>query len=197
MVAPRGVARKGLGTSRSPGLLGRGAILLCMDAAALIDRLGRLPGALDALLAGLRDVDWRHRPPRGGWSILEILGHLLAEELEDFRARLEATLTDPLQPWPPLDPEGAVVERRFNEAQPQEVLRRFREERARSVAWLRALEDPRWDVVHPHPKPPPLHAGDLLASWAAHDARHLEQIAKRLHALAARDGAPYEVGYAG
>jgi hypothetical protein len=42
-----------------------------------------------------------------------------------------------------------------------------------------------------------MRAGDLLASWAAHDARHLEQIAKRLHGLAARDGTPYSVAYAG
>jgi hypothetical protein len=37
----------------------------------------------------------------------------------------------------------------------------------------------------------------LLASWAAHDALHLRQIARRLHGLAARDAGPYGVAYAG
>lgn len=168
-----------------------------MDAHALIARLERLPAALDALLVGLPEADLRHRPPAGGWSIVEVLGHLLAEETDDFRPRLRLTLEDPFQPWPRLDPERTVEERRFQEAAPADLLRGLREERARSVAWLRALPAPRWDLAHQPPKPPPLCAGDLLASWAAHDARHLEQIAKRLHALAARDGAPYDVGYAG
>jgi hypothetical protein len=42
-----------------------------------------------------------------------------------------------------------------------------------------------------------VHAGDLLASWPAHDARHLAQMARVLDALAARDGAPYSTDYAG
>lgn len=160
-------------------------------------QLERTPNALAGLLAGLSDADMRFRPPAGGWSILEVVGHLLAEEVEDFRARLESTLADPLQPWAPIDPEGSVAARKFNEASPRDVLANFREERARTMTWLRGLRDPRWDAAHTHPKLPALHAGDLLASWAAHDARHLQQIAKRLHALAARDGAPYSVEYAG
>jgi hypothetical protein len=168
-----------------------------MDAPALIARLERLPATLEALLLGLPDADWRYRSKPGAWSILEVVGHLLAEETDDFRARLRLTLEDAKQAWPRIDPEGAITERKFQDEEPAVLLARFCDERARSIAWLRSLRAPRWDVSHLPPKPPPLHAGDLLASWAAHDARHLEQIAKRLHALAARDGAPYEVGYAG
>ena len=73
---------------------------------------------------------------------------------------------------------------------------------AESVAWLRGMPlsgpgAPDWDRARTHPTAGTLLAGDLLAAWAAHDARHLAQIARRLHALAARDGAPYSVGYAG
>jgi hypothetical protein len=168
-----------------------------MHVDALIAMLERTPSVLEALLAGLPDGDARFRPPEGGWSILEVVGHLLAEEAEDFGARLRATLTDPLQPWAPIDPEASVAAQRYHEANPRDLLARFREERARTVAWLRGLRNPPWDAAHTHPQRPALHAGDLLASWAAHDARHLQQIAKRLHALAARDGAPYSVEYAG
>ena len=168
-----------------------------MDAAALIARLERLPPALDALVATLPDADWRWRPADGSWSILEVVNHLADEETDDFRARVRSTLEDPSRDWAPIDPEGDVVARRYQDRDPAESLRRFRDARAASLAWLRGLAAPDWTTSRSHPQTRTLHAGELLASWAAHDARHLEQIAKRLHGLAARDGAPYGVGYAG
>jgi uncharacterized damage-inducible protein DinB len=168
-----------------------------MNADALISRLAPLPDVLDALLAELPDADWRWRPAEGGWSLLEVVNHLVDEEAEDFRARVRVVLEDPSQPWPPLDPEAIVTSRRYQERDPKESLRRFRDERAASLAWLRGLVAPDWTRTKAHPRVGSLAAGELLASWAAHDARHLQQIAKRLHGLAARDGAPYSVAYAG
>jgi hypothetical protein len=168
-----------------------------MHATALIDRLEFLPPALDALLARLPEADWRARPPDGGWSILEVVVHLLDEEVEDFRPRVRLMVEDPTRAWTPIDPEGAVLARRYNERDPAEVLRRFRDERVASLAWLRGLSNPRWENSSVRPNGHVLRAGDVMASWPAHDARHLTQIAKRLYWLAARDGAPYDVGYAG
>jgi hypothetical protein len=168
-----------------------------VDANALLDRMARTPDALEALLGALPDADWRWKPTPADWSILEAVVHLLDEETLDFGARLEATLADPARPWPPYDPPARVVEARFNERDPLETLRDFREERGRTLVWLRGLPSPRWDAAHVAPSGKSLRAGDLLAAWAAHDARHLQQVAKRLHGLAARDGAPYSVGYAG
>jgi DinB superfamily len=168
-----------------------------MNPAALIARLELLPPALDALVAALPDADWRWRPADGAWSILEIVNHLADEEVEDFRARVRLVLESPSLPWPPLDPEAIVVSRRYQERDPADSLRRFRDERAASLAWLHGLAAPNWDAAKHHARAGTLHAGDLLASWAAHDARHLQQIAKRLRGLAARDGEPWSVGYAG
>ena len=42
-----------------------------------------------------------------------------------------------------------------------------------------------------------MRAGDLLASWCAHDALHLRQVAKRLHQLTDAQAGDFEVGYAG
>ncbi len=168
-----------------------------MDSSALIDRLERLPLALDALLSPLPDADWRWRPADGAWSILEIVNHLADEETDDFRARVRSTLEDPLRDWAPIDPQGDVVSRRYQERDPAESLRRFRGARAASLVWLRGLAAPKWDNARVHPTFGPAYAGELLASWAAHDARHLQQIAKRLHGLAARDAEPWSVGYAG
>ncbi len=170
-----------------------------MDAASLITNLERFPDALEAVLGRLSAADWRWRPPEGGWSALEVVGHLVDEETDDFGARLRLTLTDPALAWPSMDPEAWVVERRYQDRDPAATLRRFRDERARSVAWLRSLRSPNWDAAHAHPRSPTgfFSAGDLLASWASHDPRHLVQIAKRLHAMAVRDGAPYSTTYAG
>lgn len=168
-----------------------------MDVSSLISRLEQFPRALAAVLGGLSKSDATWHPATGAWSIAEIVGHLVLEETDDFRARLASTIEDPSRRWPKLDPEAAVRTARFDDEDLGQLVARFETERAASLAWLRSLpsiEPARRYVLAP---PPPLHAGDLLASWAAHDARHLEQIAKRLHGLAARDGAPYSVGYAG
>lgn len=173
------------------------ANLRAMNADALIARLAPFPATLDTLLAGLPDADWRWRPAEGKWSIVEIVNHLVDEESEDFRARVVFVLGDAEGPWPRFDPPGAVTARRYQERDPKESLARFRAERAATLAYLRGLVRPEWDRAKVHPSGRPLHAGELLASWPAHDARHLEQIAKRLHGLAARDAAPWSVEYAG
>lgn len=168
-----------------------------MDVPALVARLESFPDALEALVRGLDDGAWRWRPADGGWSAVEIAGHLLAEERDDFRPRLTRLLADPAAPWAPLDAEAAVAAGRFQELDPAATVAGFRAERAASVAWLRSLDAPRWDHARATRHDGPLHAGDLLASWVAHDARHLGQLATRLHGLAARDGAPFSVRYAG
>jgi hypothetical protein len=173
-----------------------------VNAEAIIRRLASFPAALRAAVAGVMEDEARWRPPHprypaGAWSILEVVCHLGDEEVEDFRARVAGTLRDPAAPWAPIDPEGWAVARRYNERDLGEALVRFAAERRASVDWLRSLSNPDWSIAHAHPTFGPIRAGDLLASWAAHDALHLRQIAKRLHELAARDAAEFRTRYAG
>ncbi len=168
-----------------------------MDPQALIARLRTTPDVLDALCAPLREEDWRWRPEPSKWGLVEVVCHFVDEEVEDFRARTRLTIESPGTPWPKADPVAWVTERRYAEQDPRERLAAFRREREASLRWLDSLgPSARWDARYDHPRGP-LHAGDLLASWAAHDARHLGQAARILHGLAARDGAPWDVGYAG
>jgi len=81
--------------AKGPVGLARSRTLSGMDVQALIARLEPLPSVLEALLLGLRSADWTWRPADGGWSILEIVTHLLAEEVHDFRVRTRSTLEDP------------------------------------------------------------------------------------------------------
>jgi hypothetical protein len=168
-----------------------------MNPNAIIRRLELYPRALRAAVECVTSDDARFKPPSGAWSILEIVNHLADEEVEDFRTRTRSVLEDPLKPPPPIDPEGWARDRRYNERDLRESVDRFVREREASIAWLRSLKSPDWNRAYQHPKFGPLAAGLFLASWAAHDALHLRQIAKRLYDLAARDGEPYSVRYAG
>lgn len=163
----------------------------------LIERMERFPGALHALLEGLDPECARWKPPSGAWSILEIVCHLGDEEVDDFRTRVRMTLEDPGRDWPPIDPEGWARERGYNERDLAERLARFASERTDSVEWLRSLKQPDWSSERVHPKLGSMRAGDVMAAWAAHDALHLRQIAKRLHELAGVDAGGFDTEYAG
>ena len=167
-----------------------------MNSQSLIDSLDRFADILPAVVNGISIEDARWRPGDGAWSILEIVTHMADEEVEDFPARLRSTLTDPKQEWNPIDPEGSAVERRYNEGNLDEQVQRFVSLRRKSITWLRDLKSPDWSNTFAHPKGE-ISAGDLLASWAAHDALHLRQTAKRLFQMTQRDADEYSTAYAG
>lgn len=167
-----------------------------MNAHALIHSLEHFPPILAHAIFGMSSEDLRWRPDDGGWSLTEILAHMVDEETDDFRRRLGLLLESAATPWPPIDPPKWVTERHYNDREAWEMAHRFAEERKISVAWLRGLANPDWEATYAHPSGP-IKAGDLLVSWAAHDALHLRQIGKRLHQLATRDGAGYSPKYAG
>lgn len=170
----------------------------CFDPRALRDRLARFPAALRGAVAVADPADLRWRPAPQHWTVLEVCAHLLDEEHEDFKLRAESTLRDPAAAWPPLDLAEVASLRGYNERDPAEVLDAFDEARQRNIAWLDSVVDAAdWGRARVHPTHGPLAAGMLLAAWAAHDALHLRQIAKRLHDLAARDAGGYSVQYAG
>ena len=167
-----------------------------MNSQSLIDSLDRFADVLPAVVNGLSPEDARWKPADSAWSILEIVTHMADEEVEDFPARLRSTLADPNQPWKPNDPEGWAVQRRYNDGDLDEQIQRFVSSRRDSIKWLRGLSDPNWPNTFVHPKGD-ISAGDLLASWAAHDALHLRQIAKRLFQMTQRDAEEYSTKYAG
>ena len=93
-----------------------------MDATNMIESLRRLAQPLAALLENADEAQARWRPAPGKWSLLELAGHLLDEEREDFRLRLELTLRDPALDWPPIHPGRWVTERRYAERDLGEVV---------------------------------------------------------------------------
>lgn len=168
-----------------------------MDPHSLIGRLESGAIALAGVTAGLTTAQAAWRPEPGQWSLLEIACHLLDEEREDFRVRLDHTLHRPGEPWPSIDPAGWVQARDYAARDFTATMEAFAVERRRSLAWLRGLVQPDWDAAYVHPKLGTIRAGDLLASWCAHDVLHLRQMA-RWHWRRLQDTAgPFDTGYAG
>jgi uncharacterized damage-inducible protein DinB len=134
----------------------------------------------------------RWKPAEDAWSILEVINHLYDEEHEDFRLRLDLTLHQPGQPFPPIDPPAAVITRRYNERDLGRSLANFLDERARSLAWLQTLDNPQWDTPSVW-----LRAGDILVAWLAHDLLHLRQLVELHYLYHAAASQPFRVDYAG
>lgn len=167
-----------------------------MNAVRLVDALESTGRAIDALTAGISGEEARRRPAPGKWSMLEVLCHLIDEERDDFRRRVQSTLEDPARDWPPIDPEGWARDRDYNQRDLAAMRAEFARERAISLAWLRGLVEPRWENTKQHPLAGALSAGDLLASWIAHDVLHLRQMTNVRLAHLAETVAPYSTRYA-
>lgn len=168
-----------------------------IDLAQLVTFMRRSQQVIPALVADLSEEQFRWKPPSQNWSVLEILGHLVAEETLDFRPRIQSTLADPNQPWPSYQPEELVTAEKMNEKNPESVLLQFDRERSKSLNWLESLNQPDWDLAYQHPRLGPLRAGDLMLSWAAHDQLHVRQIAKRHFEMIQHAGSRYSTSYAG
>jgi len=152
--------------------------------------------AIRALVQGVSDDQARWKPSADDWSILEVIHHLYDEEVEDFRRHLDHILYHADQPWPRIDPGGWVTQRRYNQQDPAEMLAKFLAARQESLAWLRSLDAPDWHAAITMPWGA-LTAGDMLASWAAHDLLHLRQLVELHYAWTQRAVAPHSVEYAG
>jgi len=168
-----------------------------MDADLLIEKLAHGPEMVRTVTAGLNREEARWRPAAGGWSVVEVVNHLLDEETDDFRRRIEFTLLRPGQAWPSMDPERWAVERRYQERDLAESLAAYARERDTSLRWLNDLDAPDWNRGYDHPRMGRLTAADLLASWVAHDLLHVRQIVKRRFEMLAAATAPARIEYAG
>jgi hypothetical protein len=149
------------------------------------------------LAEGIAADQARWKPNPDTWSILEVVHHLYDEEREDFRVRLEIILFETKKPWPEIDPPGWVIARNYNQQDLAQVLAGFLEERRRSIEWLHSLAQPNWDKTCPTPWGGDIIAGDMFASWVAHDLLHTRQLVEVHWAYTTHQLKPYKVNYAG
>lgn len=145
---------------------------------------------------GMPEDQARWKPDLDTWSVLEVINHLADEEVEDFRTMLDLILHDPTRSLPSIDPMGWVTSRDYNARALTSSLQRFLAERQRSLAWLRTLEAPNWEMAieMPHGE---MRAGDMVASWVVHDQWHIQQLVQIRRAYLVAHVKPYRTAYAG
>ncbi|HUT86912.1 MAG TPA: DinB family protein [Candidatus Heimdallarchaeota archaeon] len=167
-----------------------------MDFEHLLSQMAEDAQRIRVLVKGVSNHQAHWKPDPASWSILEVVSHLLDEEKEDFRVRIDFTLHRPDEPWPGIDPEGWVTRRTYNERDLGETLEGFLTAREESLAWLRGLSSPNWDAAR-DASFGQITAGDFLASWVAHDLLHLRQIVQLHWSYTAMKVSPYRTTYAG
>ena len=162
-----------------------------------VERLARQGVVIAAMVDGVDQTQARWKPSPDDWSILEVVNHLYDEERDDFRTRFDLTLHRPEADWPPIHPSQWVIDRRYHERDLAQSVQAFLAEREKSLAWLRTLNDADLSVTHSHPQAGSMPAGEMLASWVAHDCLHIRQLTELHYSYLAQSAQPYAVYYAG
>ncbi|MCU1346453.1 MAG: hypothetical protein JWL70_2719, partial [Acidimicrobiia bacterium] len=98
--------------------------------------LRQLPPEISATVAAASDEHLRTRPAPASWSAIEYLGHL-RDLMAYHRWLIEQALSQDRPVMPPADPDAAVADSGYQDAQRDEILSQF----ARRVERLATLLD--------------------------------------------------------
>lgn len=148
--------------------------------------------AIQALLHTVSEEQGQWKPGAEIWSLKEVITHMYNEERIDFRKHLREMFSNPPAGWGTSRPEELT-----EVATCREALEGFLSERKDSIAWLKTLQSPDWDLQREAPWGRAISAGEVLVSWVEHDFLHLRQMIEVLYAWNAKEAAPYSVEYAG
>jgi len=149
------------------------------------------------LLAGVSQEDAQFKPNKGTWSILEVTCHLYDEEREDFREHLDFILhRQSTGEWHPIAPQAWVKSRKYNQQNFKSMHRKFFREREKSLAWLKSLKNVDWNTAY-ESQWGTMNAGDMFASWVAHDNLHIRQLVELRRVYIERITKPQKIRYAG
>ena len=149
-----------------------------MNSKKIIEELEKNKVVFKEILSSIEKGVYLWKPKPNKWCILEVVCHLLDEELEDFRIRVQSVLESPERTLPPFDPAIWVEERSYMTQDYNSKLDTFLKERESSINWLKGLQDPNWENSYQHPKLGPLSAKLFLSNWLAHDYLHIKQLLK-------------------
>ncbi len=134
------------------------------------------------LLDNIAVEQYTFRDDKNSWCLLEVVCHLLDEEVEDFRARVSHILARPNLPLKPISPDKWPVERNYIQKDFNAAVQNFLDERQKSIDWLTSLKNPKWEQTVYHPEVGPRSAKKFLVNWLAHDYHHIRQINRIHHA---------------
>jgi hypothetical protein len=146
-----------------------------------LDILNAAPAAFRALLAGLPDAAVE-APGDEGWSPRDVIAHMQSTEGAAFHDRIEALAAGGRPAIANYD-EQLELDRSGLRIRPAgELLDRFAELRAQSVATLRALDPAAYANSGDHATVGEISLADLIHHRSYHDTLHIAQVATLLGA---------------
>ncbi|MBT8241501.1 MAG: DinB family protein, partial [Acidimicrobiia bacterium] len=148
---------------------------MTVDLEELATTLESLPEVLSALLSPLDGSVLRRRPSDEEWCALEVIGHLIVVDEPAFRERIKRIVAGEVE-VPEVDGAALAADEDFLACSLSELLDRLRDERSRSVSFIRSLSDTDLAVAAEHRTYGTLTAGDFTHEWPFHDQDHLQQI---------------------
>jgi uncharacterized damage-inducible protein DinB len=157
-----------------------------------LEILDRTPGVLTHLLSGLSEVWLRGNEGNNTWNALEVVGHLIEAEKDNWIPRIRSILLSKgeAQPFPPFD--------RFSHLGKQmnieELLLEFKKYREESIVQLKAAihESANLEKTAIHPEFGTVTLRELLSTWVVHDLTHINQITRVLAKRYYEDVGPWK-----
>jgi hypothetical protein len=150
------------------------------DALPCLDLLEATPAILRGLTTGISGEDARWKPADDRFSIAEVLAHLSHSEWHCYRARVDRFLAEEM---PELEPDEARMHLElYRNADPEEELGRFEDQRGKNVELLRGLPGEAGRRQARHRAAGVITLAQMLHEWALHDLGHVRQIAELVRA---------------
>lgn len=142
----------------------------------IIKGLEKNKKVFEALLDVPHDDLIRFKPKEDSWCFLEIVCHLIDEEVEDFRARVNHTLVSLESPFKSISPRTWPYDRKYLNQDFNVKSNEFLQEREKSIHWLKNLPASNWNQEFIHPDLGKISAKRFLHNWLAHDYLHIRQL---------------------
>ncbi|MGH3426135.1 MAG: DinB family protein [Terriglobales bacterium] len=143
---------------------------------ALLASLENMPTYLEETVRALTPELTRRRGPNDGFSPVEQVWHLADLEREAFAVRIKRLLAESNPQLPDFDGAAVASARQYRFLSPAEGLAAFREARRLNLHTLRVLPSDAWHRSGRQDGVGPVSLVDVLASMAAHDASHRDEI---------------------
>ncbi|MBT8229180.1 MAG: DinB family protein [Bacteroidia bacterium] len=149
------------------------------------ENLAVFKGIFNDLNPGL--YNWKQSDDK--WSLLEIICHLVDEEREDFRRRLQFVVNNEAGQPPGINPVQWVIERSYSTQDYESKIKEFINERQASLEFLETIDPATLDNFYEHPSLGKLNGHHFLNNWLAHDYLHIKQATRlKYDLLSARGG---------
>ena len=143
------------------------------------DILAATPATLTALLGNTADATVA-APNEEGWTVRDVLAHMIAMERPAVRERVAAMLEHDNPAVQDVNETEALEASGLRDASLSDLLARFAAEREESITFLRTLSTAQLQRPGRHGAVGPIVAAHVFHHFAYHDMLHLRQIAAML-----------------